>query len=223
MRAMPSRTSRTLPTSSTFSSCRSAASISRSRMSFISPGRSVVSEAMRSHRNRTARNGDARDGTRTAHDRGPRARGSIPVQIVKIITSRETQQDGPATPSGWSAPRGMPGRRLAATPAPMTGADDRRLGGASAPPTADREAPNQVDGAEAGEGGRAQPNDALRGAREVGGGRESEHARDVAQVVAGVLGQLGGRDEPHEIDHALQVWRARGREGATQMLARDAH
>src|SRR5262245_55924258 len=46
MRAIPSLTSRTVPTSSTSSSLRSAASISRSRMSLISPGRSVVSDAM---------------------------------------------------------------------------------------------------------------------------------------------------------------------------------
>src|SRR5674476_1341753 len=48
MRAIPSFTSRTEPTSSTSSSWRSAASISRSRMSLISPGRSVVSDAIRS-------------------------------------------------------------------------------------------------------------------------------------------------------------------------------
>src|SRR6185312_5059548 len=47
MRAMPSLTSRTVPTSSTSRSWRSAASISRSRMSLISPGRSVVSVAIR--------------------------------------------------------------------------------------------------------------------------------------------------------------------------------
>src|SRR3954469_2941513 len=46
MRAMPSLTSRTVPTSSTSSSWRSAASISRRRMSLISPGRSVVSVAI---------------------------------------------------------------------------------------------------------------------------------------------------------------------------------
>src|SRR5437867_9632926 len=46
MRAIPSFTSRTVPTSSTSSSCRSAASISRRRMSLISPGRSVVSVAI---------------------------------------------------------------------------------------------------------------------------------------------------------------------------------
>ena len=50
MRAMPSFTSRTVPTSSTSSSWRSAASISRRRMSLISPGRSVVSVAIRSGR-----------------------------------------------------------------------------------------------------------------------------------------------------------------------------
>src|SRR5687768_3467967 len=47
MRAMPSFTSRTVPTSSMSSSLRSAASISRSRMSLISPGRSVVSVAIK--------------------------------------------------------------------------------------------------------------------------------------------------------------------------------
>src|ERR1043166_1196784 len=44
---MPSLTSSTVPTSSTSSSCRSAASISRRRMSLISPGRSVVSVGIR--------------------------------------------------------------------------------------------------------------------------------------------------------------------------------
>src|SRR5262245_61126955 len=46
MRAMPSFTSRTEPTSSTSRALRSAASISRRRMSLISPGRSDVVEAM---------------------------------------------------------------------------------------------------------------------------------------------------------------------------------
>ena len=45
-RAMPSLTSSTVPTSSTSSALRSAASISRRRMSLISPGRSVVSVAI---------------------------------------------------------------------------------------------------------------------------------------------------------------------------------
>src|SRR5882672_12971930 len=47
MRAIPSFTSRTVPTSSTSRALRSAASISRRRMSLISPGRSVVSVAIR--------------------------------------------------------------------------------------------------------------------------------------------------------------------------------
>src|SRR5688500_3902437 len=46
MRAIPSLTSRTVPTSSTSRSRRSAASISRRRMSLISPGRRVVSVAI---------------------------------------------------------------------------------------------------------------------------------------------------------------------------------
>src|SRR5215471_1963833 len=57
MRAIPSLTSRTVPTSSTSSSCRSAASISRRRMSLISPGRSVVSVAIRCSRNSGGRVG----------------------------------------------------------------------------------------------------------------------------------------------------------------------
>src|SRR5262245_27263635 len=57
MRAIPSLTSSTVPTSSTSSSCRSAASISRRRMSLISPGRSVVSVAIRCRRNSGGRVG----------------------------------------------------------------------------------------------------------------------------------------------------------------------
>src|SRR5690242_8237675 len=77
MRAMPSLTSRTVPTSSTSSSWRSAASISRRRMSLISPGRRVVSDAMGS---------DERwEGQRTAA-----------VQLVNFITSlHPLQADAP--------------------------------------------------------------------------------------------------------------------------------
>src|ERR1700722_16353592 len=81
---MPSRTSRTVPTSSASTSCRSAASISRSRMSLISPGRSVVSVAM-------VNQGDRGSGCAHAARAGTGADGpgqKIPVQIVKIITSR---------------------------------------------------------------------------------------------------------------------------------------
>src|SRR3990170_7138295 len=46
MRATPSFTSRTEPTSSTSREVRSAASISRRRMSLISPGRRDVGEAI---------------------------------------------------------------------------------------------------------------------------------------------------------------------------------
>ena len=47
---------------------------------------------------------------------------------------------------------------------------------------------------------------------------KSRISRDVAQVVAGVLRQLRRGDQAHEIDHALEVRRARGSERA----ARDA-
>src|SRR4051812_40469075 len=47
MRATPSRTSSTVPTSLTSSVARSAEAISRSRMSFSSPGRRMDSVAMR--------------------------------------------------------------------------------------------------------------------------------------------------------------------------------
>jgi len=53
-------------------------------------------------------------------------------------------------------------------------------------------------------------------------GCETQHERDVADVVAGVLGQLGGRDQAHEVDHALEVGREIGGEGAAQVFARDA-
>ena len=32
---------------------------------------------------------------------------------------------------------------------------------------------------------------------------EVEHFGDIAHVVAGILRQLGGRNQPHEIDHDL--------------------
>ena len=81
MRAIPSFTSRTVPTSSTSSSLRSAASISRRRMSLISPGRSVVSAAI---------------GQTVGKRRGRRSE-AILVELVKIIT-----KPGPGQPTGDS-------------------------------------------------------------------------------------------------------------------------
>ena len=47
---------------------------------------------------------------------------------------------------------------------------------------------------------------------------EAQHLCHVAHVVAGVLGQLGGRQHPHEIDHAFQRGRPAHGEAARQML-----
>ena len=69
---------------------------------------------------------------------------------------------------------------------------------------------------------RLRADDALRRARQMRRAGEVEHLGDVAHVVAGILRQLRGRDQSHEIDHALEVRRAVRGEGAAQMLARDA-
>src|SRR2546423_707059 len=51
---------------------------------------------------------------------------------------------------------------------------------------------------------------------------EVQDARDVPYVVPGILGELRGRYQAHEINHALQIRRARLGEVAAQMLAAQA-
>ena len=67
----------------------------------------------------------------------------------------------------------------------------------------------------------SRPYDALGGTGEMRRGSEAEYPRDVADVVARVLRQLGGRDEADEVDDPFQVRRAFRRERATQVFARD--
>ena len=110
MRAMPSFTSSTVPTSSTSSECRSAASISRSRISLISPGRSDVSDAMvGALRAPPARRARASGEMDTRRRTGPRG-----LQLVKIITSCEEGQERVA-PAVTRAPYGAHGRARSRT------------------------------------------------------------------------------------------------------------
>jgi hypothetical protein len=51
---------------------------------------------------------------------------------------------------------------------------------------------------------------------------EAEHRRHVPDVVAWILRELRGGDQPDEIDDALEVRRPVGGEAPAQMLARDA-
>ena len=57
-------------------------------------------------------------------------------------------------------------------------------------------------------------------AREMRRRREAENVRDVAQVVAGILRQLGRCDDANEIDDTLEIRRAAGGERPAQVFAR---
>src|SRR6266404_4518953 len=46
-----------------------------------------------------------------------------------------------------------------------------------------------------------------------------ENSRDIADVVTRIICQFGGGDEAHEIDDALEIWRARLGEVSAEMLA----
>ena len=71
---------------------------------------------------------------------------------------------------------------------------------------------HEIDGAQSRQRRSPRSDDTQGGARQMRRRREAKYVGDVAQVVAGILGQLGGGDDAHEIDDSLEVRPAAGGE-----------
>src|SRR5438105_5615322 len=89
----------------------------------------------------------------------------------------------------------------------------------SASRSALREAIYEIGSTQSSQRCRPGPENPLRSYGQMRRRREIEDARDVANVVTGILGELRGRDEPHQIDHAFEIRRAWPGEISTQVLA----
>ncbi len=57
----------------------------------------------------------------------------------------------------------------------------------------------------------------------MGSRGEAECARHVGEVIARVLREVGRGEDPHQVDHPLEVGRAVGREAPAEVLARQLH
>ena len=89
----------------------------------------------------------------------------------------------------------------------------------SASRSALREAIYEIGSTQSSERRRPGPENPLRSYGQMRRRREIEDARDVANVVTRILGELRGGDQPNEIDHAFEIRRAGPGEVSTQMLA----
>ena len=93
---------------------------------------------------------------------------------------------------------------------------------ASAIALAAHEPLEQIRGPQGRERPPLRPHQPLHARRELGRRTEAHQPRHRTQIVARILGQLARRQQPHEIDRALERRRATCRERAAQVLARDA-
>src|SRR3954470_6555162 len=89
----------------------------------------------------------------------------------------------------------------------------------SAPRPSLREPVDEIGSPQPRQRSRSRPENPLRRYRQMGRRCEIQNSSDIADVVAGVFGELGGGDETDKVDHALEIGRARLGEVPTQVLA----